>query len=148
MPRRYLVALILPMLTGCFDPDPPLLVTPLPNQYSFHSNGGEFGYISDPGGLRLAQYFGIRDDGREKWCTDFAWEQSLVICRLIEYGTGFDARSTEYFVLDTSTGAVTVVPDLSSAKAFWSDRLRTYSPELKRSYASTKEKRRAIAGAA
>jgi len=139
MAHRSLIGLTLILLAGC--PDPPLLVTPLPQGYTFHSNGGEFGYISNRNGSRLAEYFGIRDDGRETWCTDFAWEQRLVICRLIEYAkNGFETSRTEFFVLDSSTGTVTILPDQARAQAFWAARSLTKFPELKRRYASTKVK--------
>lgn len=126
-------------LVACGDPPP--LVTPLPNGYTFHSNGGEFGNIKDPDGLRLAEHFGVRNDGRETWCTDFAWKRNIVICRLIEYTKhGFDAYHTKFFVLDSETGAVSVLPDKASAQEFWSTRFNSDLPEFQRRYPSTTEK--------
>jgi hypothetical protein len=139
MTRSCLYIFIASALIACGDP--PLLVTPLPNGYNFHSNGGEFGYIKNPDGLRLAEYFGIRNDGRETWCTDFSWESDIVICKLIEYSQhGFDASHTEFFVLDTKTSEVRVFPDQASAQNFWAARFNSGLPQLHRHYPSTSEK--------
>lgn len=139
MIRLYLYMFIALALVACGDS--PLLVTPLPNGYTFHSNGGEFGNIKNSDGLRLAEHFGIRDDGRETWCTDFSWQNDVVICRLVEYSEyGFDASRTEFFVLDTATSKVMIFPDQTSVKNFWLSHFNSNLPQLNRRYPSTKKK--------
>jgi hypothetical protein len=117
------------------------LVTPLPNGYTFHSNGGEFGNIKKPDGLRLAEYFGIRNDDRETWCTEFSWKSDVVICRLIEYSQHrIDASRTGFFVLDTATSEVAVFSDEASAQNFWLTRFNSGLPQLHWRHSSTTEK--------
>lgn len=137
MVRSCLYLLIALTLMACGDA--PLLVTPLPNGYTFHSNGGGFGNIKNPDGLRLVEYFGIRNNGRETWCTEFSWQSDTVICKLGEYGQhGFDASRTEFFVLDTVTGEVIVFPDQMSVQGFWTARFNSAVPQLYRRYSSTR----------
>lgn len=139
MNRLLLYIFITSFLIACGDS--PLLFTPLPNGYAFHSNGGNFGSIKKPDGLRLAEYFGIRDDGRETWCTDFSWRGDTVICRLIEYSQhGLEASRTEFFVLDTITSEVMVFPDQVSVQNFWLARFNSDLPPLHKRHPSTTRK--------
>ena len=138
--NRYTITYILSLLlVGC--PDPPLLKTPLPNNYSFNSNGGEFGNIKNEKGKRLSEYFGILSNGKEKWCTDFAWENNFVICKLIQYSnSGFKPKSTEYFIINTTNGKIRIFPTESTASSFWKKTLHTKIPEMKRKYPTTRKR--------
>ena len=52
--------------------------------YAFDSNGGYYGYIKTPDGRRMADQFGILDNGTEAWCGEFAWQKDRVVCKLNE----------------------------------------------------------------
>lgn len=139
MIRLFLYIFVASALVACGDS--PLLITPLPNGYTFHSNGGEFGNIKNPDGLRLADYFGLQNDGHETWCTDFSWKNDIVICKLVEYSQhGFDASRTKFFILDTATNKIAVFPDQASVQNFWLARFNSGLPQLKQRHSSTKEK--------
>lgn len=139
MIRLFLYIFVASALVACGDS--PLLITPLPNGYTFHSNGGEFGNIKNPDGLRLADYFGVQNDGHETWCTDFSWKNDIVICKLVEYSQhGFDASRTKFFILDTATSKIAVFPDQASVQKFWLARFNSGFPQLKQRHSSTKEK--------
>lgn len=130
--------LIVLALTACGDA--PLWVTPLPNGYALHSNGGAYGYIKNSDGLMLAEYFGKQNNGRETWCTEFSWKDDVVICRLINLRE-VDPSLAEFFVFDTVTREITVLPDQQSAQDFWSARYNLNLPLLYLRHASTTHER-------
>lgn len=134
---RACSSLLLPLvccalLAGCFfSPDPPLLTTPLPNGYAFHSNGGEVGYIAPAGGSRHPA-FGITDDG-EYWCREFGWSGPMVVCRYLREG-GNRSHDKGFFVFDTSNGRHVVVPDEAAALAVLRSRGVMAMPDLRQRY--------------
>lgn len=130
-------AVVIPILTsclllcGCLSPDPPLLTTPLPGDHAFFSNGGEYGYIVAPGRGRLAEWFGIRDDGDEYWCGDVGWAKTMVVCRY-EQQLDHGIRDAGFFVFDTADGSVTIAGDESEALVALRAAGVTAMPTLKR----------------
>ena len=128
------VFVIASFISACSDPE--LMTTPLPNGYSFNSNGGEFGYVQHKG-ERLSTYFGMLENGQEKWCTDFAWNRKYFICKYIQYGNGLDPRDIEYFVLNTDTDRIVVFSTVEDARVFWNKMTESALPELKRKHLET-----------
>jgi len=122
------------VISGCSDPK--LWTTPLPNGYSFNSNGGEFGYVQYKGD-RLSTYFGMLVNGEEKWCTDFAWNRKYFVCKYIQYGNGIDPKDIEYFVLNTDSGRVLIFSTVEDTRVFWKKMAENELPELKRKHPGT-----------
>lgn len=130
----FLLALIV-FVTGC--PDPSLLSTPLRKGYTYHSNGGEFGYVLYKG-QRLADYFGILRNGKEKWCTDFALVKVYFVCKYVQYGNAENYKEIEYFFLNTETGNIQVFHNIEEAKLYWKQITGFKFPQLKRKIKNTK----------
>lgn len=123
-------------ITGCGDP--PLLSTPLPNDYSFRSNGGDFGYVADPGGHRMTAYFGIIGDGKERWCGAFGWEGDFVVCEYIEYrGGSLEAKVEGYFYLNSKTKEVTHFQSREGVEDYWRANTSRPFPRLARKHSGT-----------
>ena len=92
--------------------------TPLPGGYSFDSNGGWYGHFRDPSGIWLADHFGIQNDGSERWCNEFGWSGTVVVCALELVAPGEENPvSFGYYVLDTKRREVSHAPDLKSLSA-------------------------------
>ena len=133
--RSIPLILVVVLLAGC--PDPPLLETRLSNDYSFHSNGGSYGYIANPQGVRLSRYFGILDDGNEAWCEGFAWEKNAVVCeRSVTIEGESEAQSKDYVLLDTMSGEISIVGRLE-AESLWQQKTGETWPTLKTRYFRT-----------
>lgn len=129
------------LLSGCFDPDPPLLRTDLPNGYSFHSNGGIFGNIHNPNDHRLSKYFGIISDNKEQWCNGFNWYQDYVVCELeIVKNQKYDEYTYGYFIINTLNENIYTVETQSEAVAKWKELTNSTFPELKQKHKNTIEK--------
>jgi hypothetical protein len=123
-------------ITACGDP--PVLSTPLPNGYSFKSNGGEFGYVVVPDGTRMGEYFGILNSGEEQWCGRFGWEGDFVVCEVVEYtNNSLETKSKGYFFLNSQTGEVVTFQSEAEIKNYWKANLRLPFPRLARSYPGT-----------
>ena len=125
--------------TACLSPDPPLLTTPLPGGYGFHSNGGHYGHVVAPDGGRLADYFGILEHHAERWCVEFGWQEAVVVCRYqAEFAQG--SKDVGFFILDTRTGRIEIANDTVAALAL----LRTYSiprmPRLAQRHPTTRKR--------
>lgn len=111
LPALLWLALLL--LAGCrCSGDAPLYRTALPGGYSFHSNGGIYGYVRDPSGTMLSGHFGIQDDGSERWCNEFGWSGVVAVCALER----IEARTHKtiafgYYVIDTSRGEIQHLAD-------------------------------------
>lgn len=107
-----LLWLALLLLGGCrCSGDAPLYRTALPGGYSFHSNGGTYGFIRDPRGAMLS-HFGIQKDGSERWCNEFGWIGVVAVCALELTSAGTHKTDAfGFYVLDTSRGKVQHAPD-------------------------------------
>ena len=143
MPIKLFVLTIFTfLLLGCSG-DASLLSTPLPNGYSFHSNGGEFGYIKTPNGHRMALHFGIinsENNEIEAWCNEFAWKNNYVICKRSEYSASNSTPSTvNYFILNTKDGSIEI-QNKPEAQEFWHNKTGTNWPEMKVRHRSTSSK--------
>ncbi len=140
MKNLLILFYILP-LTGCYNPDPPLLKTALPNGYSFHSNGGIFGYIARPNGKRMSHNFGILKNGREQWCNGFGWSGNYVICELeivdSKSNTGYTIK---YFIMNTENEKITIRPTLEEARKSWSKITTIEIHSMLKKHKNTKEK--------
>jgi hypothetical protein len=118
--------------------DPPLLATPLPNGYDFNSNGGEFGYITRPDGTRMAEYFGILNNGEEQWCGPFGWEGKFVVCEVVEYvNNSLETKNKGYFLLNSQTGEAAIFSSEKEIINYWKVHLRVPFPRLAHSYPAT-----------
>jgi hypothetical protein len=128
------------MLAGC--PDPPLYETPLPNGYTHHSNGREFGYILSPNGEILGHY-NMLNNGKEQWCDNFAWQGQWVVCELYEYGERLtdEPRSLQYLLLDTTNNTIKLYDTKEQCSADWQIKTGSTLPALKRDFPSTKSYR-------
>ncbi len=128
------------VLVGCRSGDAYLLITDLPNGYTFESNGGENGFIRGPDGIWLSESFGIKSDKSERWCTEFGWKEAVVVCRLSDVANLPVVIDLGYLVLNTESGAVSVVPSKEEAIT----QLRTMSvdslPNLATSFLSTRRR--------
>ncbi len=138
MPPRIAMLAFSAVLTGCFSGDAPLLCTDLPNGYTFESNGGGNGFIRGPNGLWLAEHFGIQSDGSEHWCTEFGWQNAVVVCRLSDEANLPVVRDLGYLVLDTESGSVSVLSSSEEAIRHLSTLSLDSLPSMATHYASTK----------
>lgn len=129
---------VLCLLTACSD-DAPLLSTPLPNGYSFRSNGGDIGAIYRPNGTRLAQYFGITEQHGEIWCSKFAWQGDWVIYekyREIRVNDQWRTVKDGYYCFDTASGTMHSI-DAAAAKSWWQQQFDKEMPRLATRFAQT-----------
>ncbi len=124
-------------LTGCGDP--PLLTTPLPNGYAMNSNGGSYAYVMRPDGQRMADYFGILDNGRQQWCEGFAWHGYHVICELEVSSNGGAYLQGGYFLLNAQSGEAHVLSSNLVEKE-WKLRTGVQLPVLRVRYEVTEAK--------
>lgn len=127
-------------LVGCQAGDAPLLSTELPNGYTFESNGGRNGYIRSPEGVWLSESFGIQSDGSERWCTEFGWEDAVVVCRLFDEAKLPVVTDLGYLVLNTETGAVSVARSGEEATSLLKGMSVDSLPDLATSFVSTRIK--------
>ena len=141
MDKFFVTFIIFIMLVACTG-DPPLLSTPLPNGHAFDSNGGWFGYLKTPDGKRMADHFGILDNGSEAWCEEFAWRKDIAICKLYVTRTinGKEQKETGFFIIDTSTGDITKFKTEEKANTFWKEIFGNPLPPMKTKYRTTKRK--------
>ena len=142
MNRLFLILLFFISLLVACTGDPPLLTTPLPNGYAFDSNGGWYGYIKAADGKRMADHFGLLDDGTEAWCEEFAWENNIVVCNLHETQTinKKELKTIRFFVIDTSTAQIKKYDTVEEANIFWKERFGNSLPAMKTKYQTTKRK--------
>ncbi|WP_163131049.1 hypothetical protein [Agarivorans sp. Alg241-V36] len=125
-------------LFGCVDP--PLLKTGLPNGYSFHSNGGIYGYISTPNDQRMYEYFGMLDNS-EQWCNNFGWDSNFVICELeIVKENASGGYEFKYLILNTGDGTVYIKNSISEAEFFWKSVPNGSFPEMLAKHQNTVRK--------
>ncbi len=124
------------LMIGCGDA--PILKTKMDNGYTFHSNGGTFGYISKPNGQRMANHFGILDDKTEQWCNKFAWYKNHVVCELeIVDNTSSTGYKMKYFILNTKNEDYYIFSNLTETEDKWVTITNTKFPELKTKYSNT-----------
>lgn len=139
--KTILLFICLIMLVGCYNPDPPLLQTDLPNKYSFYSNGGIFGYIVRPNGQRMSNHFGILVNGEEQWCNGFGWASDYVVCELeVVNSSATNGYIYKYFIMNTANESNWVVSTLEEAKRKWSTFHVGNFPHLQKIYKNTKER--------
>lgn len=130
------------LVAGCYDPDPPLLTTPLPNGYSFDSNDGRYGYIKTPDKKRMGEHFGILSDGTEAWCEEFAWQKYIVICKLSEvrFKENKNENISGYFIIDTATSEINKIYSDKETNQYWFKKFGQKLPEMKTKFKTTKRK--------
>ncbi len=138
MLRRVPILLASTLFTACTG-DAPLLSTPLPNGYSFESNGGWNGFVRGPAGLWLAEHFGMQSDGSERWCNEFGWSGSVLICRLTNEAV-VPAAEMGYLILDTESGVVLIAENREKAISVLGAHSINSFPSLARRYPSTTAK--------
>ena len=129
-------------MTACGSGDPPLLTTPLPNGYSLDSNGGYYGYIKTPEGKRMADHFGILDNGTEAWCGEFAWQENTVVCKMqgINQSDVKKHKAIGFFIIDTRSAEITKFKTEKAANSFWNEKFGNPLPEMKTKYLITNKK--------
>ena len=97
-----LLAGLLLLSGGCFNPDPPHYETPLPNGLNHYSNGGELGWIGTP--FVNNSSTPVYPTGDDWYCNEFAIIGDNVIGVEIQYAERAFVDppiATRWFYLDT-----------------------------------------------
>lgn len=134
--RLLLVLSLALMHLGCFNDS--LRRTMLPNGYSFDTMGRRSGIIVRPHSPRSGGFSMVWPplNGESERCGAFGWREAWVVCEVVTYEQGNERPTGAFVVVNTSDGAVTVVPDRSRAIALLG-RASIEMPALARDHPTT-----------